>query len=1045
MTRYLKIGAILVIGLILGYRAVHAVGRFVNEVRPDPAVGGAALLSGFESPAELARWETNGASLEQSTLYATEGRYAAKMTWQAGTEAPTVKLVKAFRAKQLPRDWSTSSQLAFDVFNPSSDDQRLLIQLKDQEEYRFKHVVRIPATQSKAVSIPMAVMAGAIDLKHIVHLNLFQWQPEKEVTLFVDNVRLVPLPSGAASPAVSATQHAEEPQSLEGIDKGLVEAERLTARAFASRLTAWTQADGTVRVPLSVQEPTGAARRGWLATGGVPFAPGQVASVSQIRLVDERGARLPAQLRTLATWHDGSIKWLLVSLQTDTQPHARRTVFLEYGNRVAGGEPSTALRVTEDADAVTVDTGPLRFSVSKKRFALFDAVWVDENRDGQLAEDERVANPGGFRLAHRGEVYDSRNDTQTYQVEIEERGPLSVTLKASGWFRDAQGEGFGKFIVRLQAFQGQRSVRLLPTFIYTGFPANRYHFKYEGLQLPENETIEDIRLVFAPALSGPVTVRLGDEGGLFEGPLLGPLTLLQRAHDAYELRSENEAPRAGRRASGWIELHDGRRGMMVAVRDFWQQFPKAFNADPNGSSIEVALWPNAAGELDLQTTAAAFGPDAVARGSAFGLGKTHELMVDFHEAGASTVDLHRFAEAFQEPLHLRPSAEWVNDTGVLGRLAANDTDRQLQDEVMLDRLFEWARRQPERYGWYGMLDFGDTLTSYRKESYDKSYDSWGWHPEGRWGWFNCEAVGTHTGALLQYLRTGKWKYFQFGEDLARHIMDVDTVHHNTIANDPRLAAVMDDEYSRVGSMHRHNADHWGGRNEEASHTNAVGIVLYYYLTGDPRAHDVALEVGDFFLGEHITYSGHPDIAPQRTLANVLWGDVWLYELTHDEAYLRGTVKWARTLIDGQQENGLWLDTYDPLTSTWKGEESHAYMTYYTLPALIAYHRLTNDPKAAEAVIKGTEYLMHHETFYPFFDALAYSFDLTGDARFLAEGEARVAALVGKQDRSGDPERDGVISEKLTYGRVTPFLYNVPFLFDPLERRVASRLLRAPHE
>ena len=333
---------------------------------------------------------------------------------------------------------------------------------------------------------------------------------------------------------------------------------------------------------------------------------------------------------------------------------------------------------------------------------------------------------------------------------------------------------------------------------------------------------------------------------------------------------------------------------------------------------------------------------------------------------------------------------------------------------------------------YGMLDFGDTRTWYRKDAYDKSYVTWGWHPEGRWGWFNCEAAGTHTGALLQYLRTGKWTYFQFGEDLTRHIMDVDTVHYNTVARDPRLASVMDDEYSRVGSMHRHNADHWGGRNEEASHTNVVGILLYYYLTGDPRAHDVALEVGDFFLGEHITYSGHPDIAPQRTLANVLWGDVWLYELTHDERYLRGAAKWAARLIAGQQQDGSWVETYDPLSNAWTGEVSSSYMAYYTLPALIAYHRLTNESAVAAAIVNGTRYLMAHEEFYPFFDALAYGWELTGEAQFLDEGQARLARLIEKQDRSGDPDRQGIISEKITYGRVSPFLYSIPWLFDALE-------------
>jgi hypothetical protein len=783
---------------------------------------------------------------------------------------------------------------------------------------------------------------------------------------------------------------------------------------------------------LRLEETAGVARTGWMARGGVPFAPGQVASADQMRVVDQHGTAQDAQLRPLARWHDGSIKWLLVSLQADLQPRQQETFVVEYGPGTHPEPSSTSLRVTDADRAITVDTGPLRLTVSKERFTLFEQVWLDRNQDGQFSDDEQIGRPGSFSLAHQGRRYDSRNDTRTYRVEIEDQGPLSVTLKATGWFRDETGQGFCQFITRLQAFAGQRYVKVIPTFIYTGFPANRYHFKHEGLTLPENETIQAIDLTFPLALSGELTARLGDEAGVFEGIVTEPLLLAQRSHDAFELRGLPSGNQLGRRAIGWAQLHDPRHGMSVVVRDFWQQFPKALKVDPTEPSLTVSLWPEQAGELDLQTTSAAFGPDAVARGSAYGLAKTHELVVDFHAAGTEAVEGHHFAHAVQEPLHLRPSAAWINDTGVLGRLAPNDTDRQLADELVLERLFDWATRQQDRFHWYGMLDFGDTMTWHRKEAYDKSYDSWGWHPEGRWGWFNCEAVGTHTGALLQYLRTGRWKYFQFGEDLTRHIMDVDTVHYNTIASDPRLAAVMDDEYSRVGSMHRHNANHWGGRNEEASHTSVVGILLYYYLTGDPRAHDVALEVGDFFLGEHITYSGHPDIAPQRTLANVLWGDVWLYELTHDERYLRGAAKWAAQLITGQRQDGSWVETYDPLSNTWTGQESSAYIAYYTLPALIAYHRLTDESAAALAIVNGTRYLMAHEEFYPFFDALAYGWQLTGEAQFLDEGQARLARLIEKQDRSGDSDRDGIISEKITYGRVSPFLYGIPFLFDPLE-------------
>ena len=1042
MSRYVKTVAILAIGMFLGYRAASAVGKFPSGffgahrpagATPVASPTGALLLSGFESRQDLARWQTKGTELEPSTLQATEGRQSGKVTFKAGGEAPSLILATALRSGQLPSNWSAYERLALDVFNPGTREVRLLVQLKDDNEKRSKTSLAVPAGEPTTVSVYIGAAKSSIDVRKVVYLNLFQWKPDKEATLYIDNVRLEAPGSSDARGASSAAAREESAASLETVRAGLASAEQANAQAFAPRRAAWASGPaGRVRVPLRVREPAGVARAGWLATGGVPLAAGQLTSADHACVVDQHGAVQRSQLRPLARWGDGSIKWLLVSVAMDLHPREDATYFLEYGDTTSPVPSSTSLAVKEDDQAITVETGPLRVTVSKERFTLFEQVWLDRNQDGQFADEEQIGRPGSFSLAHRGRRYDSRHDTQTYRLEIEERGPLSVTLKATGWFRDETGKGFCQFITRLQVFAGQRHIKVTPTFIYTGYPSNRYHFKHEGLKLPENETIQAIDLTFPLALAGDLTGRLGDEQGVFEAKLQEPLTLFQHAHDAYEWRGAPSTMSGGHRASGWAELADQTQGMLVVVRDFWQQFPKALTLDPQRATLQVALWPAEAGELDLQTTKEAYGPDAVARGSAYGLAKTHEFVVEFHPAGLESSELHRMAAAVQEPLHLRPSAEWVNETRVLGALASGEGGLQREEDQLLERLLDWAARQQVQSAWYGMLNFGDTLSWHRKEADDKSYDHWGWHPEGRWGWFNCEAVGTHTGALLQYLRTGRWASFQFGEDLTRHIMDVDTVHYNTIANDPRLAAVMDDEYSRVGSMHRHNADHWGGRNEEASHTNVVGILLYYYLTGDPRAHDVALEVGDFFLGEHITYSGHADIAPQRTIANVLWGDVWLYELTRDEAYLKGAVKWAHRLFDGQQAGGAWLETHDPWARTWRGKEATLHMAMYTMPALIAYHRLTREPKAATAIVDGTRYLVEHEGFYPFFDALAYSVELTGDASWLEAGQTRLAKLIRKQNRSGDPDWDGALSEKLTYGRVAPFLYSIPWLFDALE-------------
>ncbi|MDP3789083.1 MAG: glycoside hydrolase family 127 protein, partial [Candidatus Omnitrophota bacterium] len=458
---------------------------------------------------------------------------------------------------------------------------------------------------------------------------------------------------------------------------------------------------------------------------------------------------------------------------------------------------------------------------------------------------------------------------------------------------------------------------------------------------------------------------------------------------------------------------------------------------PANARIKTYLWPDEAGKLDFKTTEAAFGSDSVARGSAFGVAKTHELIFDFHTGNFGESAAKNAIDAFNSDILITASPEWVSDTAVLGRVAAYDK-RFNAAEDFLSRLFDWSARQIVNFRWYGMVDFGDTLSWYRQKDPDVTYDDFGWHPVGRWGWFNCEAVGTHSGALIQFLRTGDYKYYYFGANQARHIMDIDTCHYNTVANDKRLKGVIFDDYSRVGSMHRHNGNHWGDRSEEASHTNVFGILLYYHMTGDPRALDVIGEIGQFFLSERITYFRHPDIAPQRTLANILWGDVQLYEFTGDEKYKKAADKWAQVFFEGQKSDGAWAENYNPVKKRWEGGPHMMYIQQYTVPAMIAYHQLTGNKAIAKCIANVTDFIIDNATYNSYCDALAYSYWLTGDGMYSSKIAERMGFIAKHQNRSADPIWDGMIYQKAYYARPDEFLYNVCYGFEVLQEAPDGR-------
>lgn len=980
-------------------------------------------ICSFESKGDLEKWIVANAKMELSKEYATSGKYSAKIYFQPSSAASLVKIEDYFEKNRYIRDWTRYETLSFDIFNPNSKTERIILQIKDLQGHRIKKNLYLRPNVSNVIDIDIRGLWDEIRPNEIGQFNLFLWNNSSKKVFYLDSIRL--LPAAALEKRGKSILKSEFlPKQGESIYR--------TGDYFAFDYLKWQREDvakntSFIQVPLIINNylPSNLAEHCFV--GGIPFAKGQLQSLEKIELVDVNGDSVPFQAKILSQWSDGSIKWALFDAKTGISGGEKKQIFLRYGKQIKKTIYKSKLAVKEYPNEIIVNTGNLQFSLDKKKFYLFDKVWLDKNNDKKFDNSEIISARGDLVLVHKGKEYYSSLD-KNYEFTIEEQSPLKVCLKAKGWFTSKHGEKFCQFIVRIYAIEGLDYLKIQHTFVYTGYPENKFHYLYEGKRLPHNETIEAIYVKIPLGIGKDSKFTFAADNKIMQAELTETIEFRQGKFNDYSITGENKVINLGSKLSGWVDVSTEEEGVSLGIKNFWQQFPKGFRLDKKNQCITTYLWPKEAGELDLKTTASAYGPDAVARGSAFGLAKTHELFFYFHRGDFNESYVGDIMTTLGSDVTMIAHPEWVADTKVLGNIRAYDK-RLKPAELFLSRLFDWGARQIERFHWYGMIDFGDTLTWYRKDAYDKSYDDWGWHPEGRWGWFSCEVVGIHSGALIQFLRTGDYKYFIFGANLARHIMDIDTCHYNTVDNDKRLKRRISDDYSQVGSMHRHNGNHWGGRNEEASHTNVYGLLLYYYITGDSRARDVIDEVGQFFLSEPITYFRHPDIAPQRTIANILWGDVFLYELTGDERYKHGADKWAQLLYEGQKHDGSWPENYNPVKRKWEGKLHMGFIRAYTLPALISYHRLTGNKAIAECIIKATDFVINNEKYGAYFNTSAYCYWLTEDSKYLDNIKERLDFTVRHQRTRDDLIWDGMVYQKATYARVMEYLYNMPFAFE----------------
>src|SRR5271165_1268077 len=200
-----------------------------------------------------------------------------------------------------------------------------------------------------------------------------------------------------------------------------------------------------------VQEPV---------TVGLPVADADgISDISQLGL---QGASV-GQFRVLGRWPSGNIQWVLVDTQADLNAGGKNTkISLIQGKTGNFGGPDLA---TDNGSEITVNTAAATFTIRKAHFNVFDQV-VSAGKTLIARESSQglaimgPASPGtscspGLCTTQ----YLSRNDSGSTAI-IEENGPARAVVKADGVHRDAMGNGYMRFTVRMHFYRNKTFVRV---------------------------------------------------------------------------------------------------------------------------------------------------------------------------------------------------------------------------------------------------------------------------------------------------------------------------------------------------------------------------------------------------------------------------------------------------------------------------------------------------------------------------------------------------------------------------------------------------------
>ncbi|KKL82623.1 hypothetical protein LCGC14_1982900, partial [marine sediment metagenome] len=338
------------------------------------------------------------------------------------------------------------------------------------------------------------------------------------------------------------------------------------------------------------------------------------------QLLDDAGEEAPCQGDVAATWgtypggSNGQVKWMHLHFLADVPAGGSRQYHLEIGPEVVNSTRSD-LSVADDADAVTITTGigagALRLVISRERFNVLDEVALDLTGDGFGPDDTIIRPRDSANLAVRYDHMAASINTSQPEVTVEKAGPVLAVVRVK-----VKLDGRFESIVRIYAYAGSSYVRIQETLIHGPTGQDRSAYRSQPVVMKSHAL--EFPLEFDPA-EAVATFGIGEalpEPPQFDAraiPLAKPgraaleqdLTHVCRkgnlgddglsAAFGYELFADGEPIHSGRRAPGWVDVSDGRRGVTAAVRSFWQTFPKRIVA--TAGAIRLEHWADGA-QLD---------------------------------------------------------------------------------------------------------------------------------------------------------------------------------------------------------------------------------------------------------------------------------------------------------------------------------------------------------------------------------------------------------------------------------------------------------------
>lgn len=604
-------------------------------------------------------------------------------------------------------------------------------------------------------------------------------------------------------------------------------------------------------IPIVISELYGINRAKEPVTVGIPLKKGTFFEKDSVYLAKNQ-EKIPVQTKALAKWSDDSIKWILLDFKVGTKANKKTKFYLRKGKTLQ----SNFQFLLNESDAHKIlKQIKLTDSKNNTHFPFIEKNFVESNGDLRktIRFEGKFKNKQNKHLLDFIARFSFYSESKLVKLEFTVRNPRSAKHKKGLWDLGDEGSVLFKDL----------SLRIKTKEKCTIF--------YKDKLKKQFKTTDDDVLIYQDS-SGKKNWKSKNHVNRYNK--------VMNLFKGYKVYSDNIQILAGNHANPTIKISNEQINISVTVKDFWQNFPKAIEANKN--ELIVKLFPKYYSDLyEIQG----------------GEQKTHTIFIDFEGNDLDWV---------QHPLFVSSTPEYYAQTKAIPYLTScKKADKKykklIECAINGKERFEKKNEKIDEYGW---RNFGEIYADHESVNqkglishYNNQYD-------------------IIYGALLQFFRSRNSKWFDIAHNLANHITDIDIYHtkkDNSVYNGGMFWHTFHyvDAYtsshrcsSKLGAEEISKFNYGIGGGPANEHNYASGLMHHYFVSGDTLSKETVISLANWvinmddgskyifrFLSHNPTgkascsasmYYHGPGRGSGNSIAVLLDG----YEITKNEKYLK---------------------------------------------------------------------------------------------------------------------------------------------------------------